>query len=114
MNVLDKAIESACFVCNEKSEDNSFSDVIKKVGSSLFNQLKSSDVGRGYDQLKREAKGLLGISKEITTKINRLNDNCRTLRELARSDGSLSIDQRKEIEKLIDDAFNYIGNNTEV
>ena len=110
----DSAIDEVIKACDFPNEDNSLSDIVKNAKEMLLKELKSSDAGRGYDQLKREAKGLLGIAKEVTTKINRLNDNCKTLRESVRSDGSMSSDQRKEIERLIDDAFNYIGNHTEV
>ena len=82
--------------------------------SSIDEAVRSCDVGRGYDQLKRESKLLLGHAKEIATKLNKLNDDCRALRESERSDGSLSSEQRKEIEKLITEAFNYVGNNTEI
>ena len=82
--------------------------------SAIDEVIRSCDAGRGYDQLKHESKLLLGHAKEIATKLNRFNDDCKALRESARSDGSLSNEQRKEIEKLITEAFNFIGNNTEI
>ncbi len=80
----------------------------------LDKAMKTLDVGRGYDQLSREVKGLMNIAKEITTKINRFQYNITMLRRSIDSDGEITKEQRNKLMKDLEEAFNYIGNHTEV
>lgn len=76
--------------------------------------IKIVDVGRGYDQIKREANGLMNTAKEITTKLNRLYANSKELEKSIRSDSSIKPNEAKELMDIISKALNYIGNHTEV
>lgn len=80
----------------------------------LDKAIKNCDAGRGYSQSLSEAKGLVTRSKNLTTQLNRLYADIEELRKAIKSDNSLQIAQYNEIEKYINEAYNYIGNNTEI
>lgn len=80
----------------------------------LDKAINNCDAGRGYSQSLSEAKGLVTRSKNLTTQLNRLYADIEELRKAIKSDNSLQIAQYNEIEKYINEAYNYIGNNTEI
>lgn len=82
--------------------------------NTLDKAIKNCDAGRGYSQSLSEAKGLVTRSKNLTTQLNRLYADIEELRKAIKSDNSLQIAQYNEIEKYINEAYNYIGNNIEI
>ncbi len=81
---------------------------------NLPNSIKAKDAGRGYEQIKREAKGLITTSKNLTNQLNKFNAALEDLNKSIKSDPSLENKQIKELTELLNQARNYIHNHLEL
>lgn len=81
---------------------------------SIDKAIKAADVGRGYDQSMREAKGLLNKAKALTTQYNRMMAEIKELSNSIKSDSSFKAGEEYKVMQVLNEARSYFDNHTEI